>query len=299
MSALDAVLAAAFFAGALLLVAETRVARRSPLSQRLAPYAPPTTAGRTSPEGRAVPAASLAPAAEAFGRRLGHLTGVRTDLPTRLAHAGRAESPGEFRMTQFLRTLGTFTVTGIALAVLRPGPLVALIGLVGLPLLVALAHEQALEAGARRRRETIELELPVVAEQLGILLGAGLSLTAAADRISRRGNGLVAEDLARVVRRSRHGVSEIRGLREWADTTDAEGVERLVSVLCLHRDAADLGALITTESRAIRAATHRRLLEQLERRAQMVWVPVTVATLVPGLILIGVPFVDAMSRVAG
>ena len=44
MSALDAILAAAFFAGTLLLFAETRVARRSSLSRRLAPYAPPTTA---------------------------------------------------------------------------------------------------------------------------------------------------------------------------------------------------------------------------------------------------------------
>ena len=33
---------------------------------------------------------------------------------------------------------------------------------------------------------------------------------------------------------------------------------------------------------------------QLERRAQQVWVPVTVATLVPGVIFLAVPFLAAL-----
>jgi len=61
----------------------------------------------------------------------------------------------------------------------------------------------------------------------------------------------------------------------------------------------NLGALISTEARSLRAATHRGLVESIERRAQLVWVPVTVATLVPGLILIGVPSVSAMKQVTG
>ncbi len=149
------------------------------------------------------------------------------------------------------------------------------------------------------RTETVELELPVIAEQLGILLGAGFSLNSALDRISRRGHGVVAADLSTVVRKVRQGRSEIDSLREWAATCEAAGVDRLVGVLALHREAADLGALISTEARSIRAATHRRLVESIERRAQLVWVPVTFATLVPGLILIGVPFVDAMAGVTG
>jgi hypothetical protein len=38
----------------------------------------------------------------------------------------------------------------------------------------------------------------------------------------------------------------------------------------------------------------RELIEQIERRAQQVWIPVTVATLVPGAVLLAVPFLEAL-----
>lgn len=41
------------------------------------------------------------------------------------------------------------------------------------------------------------------------------------------------------------------------------------------------------------AEAHRELLADLERRSQQVWVPVTVATLLPGSLLLLVPFLDA------
>jgi Flp pilus assembly protein TadB len=171
--------------------------------------------------------------------------------------------------------------------------------LLGAPVLVALLTERRLETEAAARGAIVSLELPVVAEQLGILLGSGLSLGAALDRIARRSDGLVATELADVVREVRRGRTETEALRDWARLADSQCVDRLVSVLSLHRDASDLGALISTEARAIRDASHRALVESIEKRAQLVWVPVTVATLVPGLILIGVPFVRAMSAVAG
>ena len=35
-------------------------------------------------------------------------------------------------------------------------------------------------------------------------------------------------------------------------------------------------------------------METIERRAQQVWIPVTVATLLPGAIFMAVPFVSAL-----
>ena len=34
--------------------------------------------------------------------------------------------------------------------------------------------------------------------------------------------------------------------------------------------------------------------EQIERRSQQVWIPVTVAALVPGAIFIAIPFLEAL-----
>ena len=42
-----------------------------------------------------------------------------------------------------------------------------------------------------------------------------------------------------------------------------------------------------------------QLIEAIERRTQQVWIPVTFAALVPGVLLMGVPFVDALSLFSG
>ena len=63
-----------------------------------------------------------------------------------------------------------------------------------------LAVEQHLEHSAELRRARVVDELPVVLEQLAMLLGAGYSLGSALNRLARRGNGAVAADLQRVLR---------------------------------------------------------------------------------------------------
>ncbi len=62
----------------------------------------------------------------------------------------------------------------------------------------------------------------------------------------------------------------------------------------MNREASDLGRLITAEAQAMRRDAQRQLIETIERRGQQVWIPVTVAALVPGVLLMGVPFVDAL-----
>jgi hypothetical protein len=67
----------------------------------------------------------------------------------------------------------------------------------------------------------------------------------------------------------------------------------------LNVDAADLGRLVSNEARAIRRDVQRDLVQTMERRGQQVWVPVTVATLVPGVIFLAIPFVEALRLFAG
>jgi tight adherence protein C len=44
----------------------------------------------------------------------------------------------------------------------------------------------------------------------------------------------------------------------------------------------------------VRREVQRELIEAVERRGQQVWIPVTVATLVPGVLLMAVPFIEAL-----
>ena len=127
-----------------------------------------------------------------------------------------------------------------------------------------------------------------------MLLGAGYSLGSALSRLAERGTGPCGRDLVRVTGRIRQGLTEVEALREWATLADVEALRRLVSVLSLNRQAGDLGRLIGDEARSIRRDVHRELVETIERRGQQVWIPVTVAALVPGVIFLAVPFVEAL-----
>jgi tight adherence protein C len=151
-----------------------------------------------------------------------------------------------------------------------------------------------LAAASSAWQESLRRELPVVSEQLAMLLNAGYSLGAAVNRLSARGRGCAAADLRVVAARIRQGVGETVALREWADSAGVDAVDRLVAVLELNSASSDLGRLVSTEARQVRRDLQRRTVEQLDRRAQQVWIPVTVATLVPGTILLAVPFLSAL-----
>ena len=87
----------------------------------------------------------------------------------------------------------------------------------GLPLLAFLVVEQRLANESTRWQRRVFLELPILAEQLGMLLSAGYSLGAALNRLAVRGKGNCGRDLARVCGRIRQGLSEVDALREWSD----------------------------------------------------------------------------------
>lgn len=298
MSSIEVALLAVATVGASLLFAELRWFRRRSLLSRLRPYGPPGAS--PMPTARRSPSASvLVPLVEQMLDRLTGALGIRDPLEVRLARANLHTTPSEFRSRQALHAVLALGIGGVAALSLRPGPVPGLLLVLGAPILAVLTDEQRVSGRIARRSGVLQLELPVVAEQLGILIDSGASLPSAIARVARRGRGAAAEDLHQVTLRIRGGTSESAALSEWAERTDVGAVRRLVAVLSLHREAGDLGRLISEEARAIRAETHRELVERIERRSQLVWIPVTVATLVPGLLFLAVPFVSALSQVTG
>jgi tight adherence protein C len=236
----------------------------------------------------------VGPLARELGERAARLVGVGEDLPTRLARVHAPIDATGFRVRQ-LGWSGAGFVAGVALAAVTGAPAaIAVLFVLGSPLLAFLVVEQQLASRSARRQRRLTLELPVVSEQLGMLLGAGFSLGAALNRLATRSSGACAQDLTLVCGRVRQGLSEVEALREWAAVARVDALDRLVGVLALNREAGDLGRLIGDEARSIRREVQRELVEQIERRGQQVWIPVTVATLVPGSMLLAVPFMDAL-----
>jgi tight adherence protein C len=295
-----AVAALSLFAGATLLLSQIRWFRRRPLVDRLAPYVPGGSTARST--GILVSAEGfgqvIGPLARAVGERVARAVGVTEPLAVRLERTGSTLDVTAFRVRQLgWATVGLLTGSALAVASQQSGP-VALLMIVTGPLIGFLVVEQRLAAESQAWQRRLFLELPVVAEQLGMLLSAGYSLGSALGRLAARGKGACGRDLQRVVGRIRQGLSETEALREWATVADVDALHRLVGVLALNRQSGDLGRLIGEEARAIRRDVHRELVETIERRGQQVWIPVTVAALVPGVIFLAVPFIDALSLFA-
>ncbi|MEO6628411.1 MAG: type II secretion system F family protein [Aquihabitans sp.] len=282
--------------GTALLLSEMRWFSRRPLDERLQPYVPggwrwSRPSGLLSVDSfREV----IGPLAGSFGEVLSRIFGVREDLATRLQRIHSPLDATAVRIRQLTWVAGTFVAAAAAVtAAGLPGPL-GLLCILGGPLLAFLLVEQRVASASARWQRRLFLELPVVSEQIAMLLSSGYSLGGALDRISTRGTGACSQDLERVARRVRQGLSEADALREWADLADVAAVDRLVGVLSLNRDTGDLGRLIGDEAKGIRREVHRRLIAQIDRRAQQVWIPVTVATLVPGTLFLAVPFLQVM-----
>jgi tight adherence protein C len=295
-----AVAGLALFAGSTLLLSQIRWFRRRPLADRLAPYVPGGSTARST--GILVSAEGfgqvLGPLARALGERVARAVGVTEPLAVRLERIGSPLDVTAFRVRQLgWAAVGLLTGSVLAVATQQSGP-VALLLIVTGPLIGFLVVEQRLAGESQAWQRRVFLELPVVAEQLGMLLSAGYSLGAGLGRLAARGKGACGRDLQRVVGRIRQGLSETEALREWATVADVDALHRLVGVLALNRQSGDLGRLIGEEARAIRRDVHRGLIETIERRGQQVWIPVTVAALVPGVIFLAVPFIDALSLFA-
>ena len=294
------VAALALWVGATLLLGELRWFRRRALVERLQPYTPglPASTTRATLAGGSLRAV-VGPVAQATGERLARLFGVNEQLAVRLERIHSPATTVEFRTRQLGWTVAAFGVGAMSALALAPPPLLGAVLVLGAPLLAFLVLEQRIASASTDWQQQVFRELPVVSEQLGMLLASGYSLGGAIGRIAERGRGACSLDLQRVVARVQQGLSDVEALREWAAIADVDALDRLVGVLALNRQAADLGRLISEEARSIRREAQRRLVESIERRAQQVWIPVTVATLVPGVLFLAVPFIEAMRLFTG
>lgn len=302
MAAVTVVATTTAWLGLALVLDTMRWCARPGIVDRLRPYSQ-SAMGRAGVAGRLRGRRDLVetvrPVAVRAGESVARLVGARAPLADRLRQVHSTVTVADFRMRQVGWSVLGAGASGVAAASLAaPGPVLIAMGLAG-SLVGFLIVEQQLASKVTRRRELVRRELPVVAEQLGMLIAAGYALGGALDRIARRGTGATATDLRTVIVRVRQGADVHRALGEWAERVDVEAVHRLVAVLGLERHSGDLPRLIASEARALRRDLYRELVADLDRRAQQVWIPVTVATLLPGAILIGVPFSAALSGFLG
>ncbi len=287
--------------GLTLILGEFRTFRRVGLTDRLT-----ATTGRRRQRRESAGTFSIRSAAEVLGplatwvgERASRALGTVDDTGRRLERLGSNDTVTAFRVRQLGTCIGVAVLDIAACTAVGAAPIVTIGSLIGAPVLAFLVVEQRLANQSQSWQQRLTMELPLISEQLGMLLSSGYSLGTAMARLAQRSDGLCADGLAGVIRRTRQGVNEIDALREWSALADVAALERLVGVLALNHEASDLGGLIAAESRSVRRQVQRDLLEIIEKRSQQVWIPVTVATLLPGVIFMAVPFITAMQKLTG
>lgn len=301
MSRLFVLAAALAWLGGTIVLAEISWFGREPLVDRLRPF----VAGAAASDGQ--PASSyLASLRELFtwvsktlGNPIARIFGIDEDLSVRLERLHSTMDASGFRLRQLGTATAALGATLVAVIGARLPAALAIIFALAAPLLAFLLQEQRLARASSARQHRLFLELPVVEEQLAMLLTAGYSLGAALNRMAQRSSGTAGEDLRRLCRRLRQGVGEAQALREWSALARVDALSRLTPLLSLHSEASDLGRLVSEEARATRQEVHRSLVATMEKRIQQVWVPVTVATLVPGVIFLAIPFIAALQAFGG
>ena len=292
MTRLELLSGVSLWLGASLLLAQLRPIGRLRLADRLRPHTVEGS-GPATPD-RLGARQVIAPMAIRVGRRLSGVVGAADEAELRLARIHSDLGISGFRMRQLAWAM-TAAVAAAAVGAVVGLPTAAVLLLLPAGALGSYGlTEWNLGRTCRQYEDRRVLELPVMAEQLAMLVAAGHSLGSALARVASRGRGVVAKDIARVHSRIRQGVPEREALVEWATLVQSASVDRLVAVLALSTETGDLGRLLEQEARAIRRSVQRRTVELMDRRAQQVWIPVTVAALVPGVIFLAVPFVDAL-----
>ena len=153
-------------------------------------------------------------------------------------------------------------------------------------------------ARARSERRRMEAELPLAVEKLAVYLATGFSLAAALSRLGDQG-GASAPAFAMISNGVRSGMSAAEAAAEAARRWPGPAMGRLATLLEGGAGGADMVKAARSAAAGLRAEAHRAALASMEKDSQKIWIPITIAALVPGVVMIFVPFVAVLRSVAG
>ncbi len=164
---------------------------------------------------------------------------------------------------------------------------------------IALIPIGLLHDTATKIRRSSEQDLYKLLSQLANLLSSGYSLPAAIIRMAENAPGVWQEHLARVKVSLDHGVELPNALEQLAQRLYTHRLSRALLLLASayrnHTAFAVCERLAEQEAESV----YNRLLAEGERRLQLVWIPVAIATLVPGILLLIAPLAESFKSISG
>lgn len=139
----------------------------------------------------------------------------------------------------------------------------------------------------RRKHRTDEVDHAIVSllEQVHLKLVNGNSLNAAL----ASAEGVANSDVALLQNLLRSGLDLETAASFWLEEFDTESKRRLTDLFLAKTTTSETLALLSALISQLKKEQRFSLVGEIERRNQLVWIPVTIAVLVPGMIFIAIP----------
>ena len=278
-----AVLGATAGAGVLLVAKRVAALRRPPLAARVLPYLRdlPDLAARP-----VVPASPTSAAAGIFGPVLVSIAdlvervlGGSASVRRRLRRAGSDRTVQDFRVEQVVWGFVGFAAAAALVLVRSLGgvgsPASALVFCVLGFLLGVFARDNRLSTEVKNRERQILTEFPTIAELLALSVAAGESPVSALDRVVRRSQGALSQDLARVLALIRTGEPVGSAFDSLARATGLPIVARFATGITVAMDrGTPLADVLHAQAADVREAARRQLIETAARKEIAMMAPV-------------------------
>ena len=261
------------------------------LAQRIAPHLVDVSAAARvmhyGPERNPLVIAGivLSPMLHTLATRVDAVLGGRDSQSIVFGRSGRLEEFEDYRVRRAV-LVGAAAVTGALFgAVLSLGSSVpagaSMFGGIVVATLVTLgAHDGALSRQAARRSERIQEEFPTLLELLGLSLAAGDSLPRALFRVSRRAQGELGREWARVMEEVEGGAMLGSALRESALRMGSPPVAAFVEHLAQALDrGAPLADVIQAHGSDAQADYSRSLVDKAGKAEVQMLVPMVLLIL--------------------
>lgn len=277
--ALGALLGGAVGLGLWLVTARVSAIYRGNFETRVLSYLSdmPQLRRRENPGGRAD--AVVRPLLQSAARTLDTLVGGSASVQRRLQRAGSDLTVQEFRAQQVTWGVVAFAVSAVLGTTLawqspeRAMPLAILTCLAALG--GVMGRDSRLTSEVRSHEERVLTELPVVAELLALAVAAGEGPVAALERVVRRSNGALSQDLSRVLGEIRTGQPVTAAFDDFASRTGLPVVGRFANGIAVAVErGTPLAEVLHAQAGDVREARRRALIESGARREVAMMVPV-------------------------
>lgn len=167
------------------------------------------------------------------------------------------------------------------------------------PLLLLVLKSLRIYQDESARIRELKDGLPLYIEQISSFVASGLSIQSALDRYPKTIKGPWSVPSLRISAEIRRGANPGRAMGLVVAQYRLDDFGHLIRLLEANYSSPELPALLDEQSRSLRRRQQLELTEKLSKRAQAVWIPVSVAALVPGIIFVMIPFVSALHAFGG